>query len=281
MSPALRFSELGKRYRRRKWALRGCDLELPQGRIAGLVGANGAGKTTLLHLAIGLLKPTEGAVWAFGEPLGVQHLADVGFVAQQHPLYRGFTVREMLHFGSSMNPRFDSQGALRRIQDLGIPLGHPAGKLSGGQQAQVALTLALAKRPRLLVMDEPVASLDPVARRDFMRSLVAAVADGDLTVLLSSHNVSELERVCDHLVLLRQGQVLVSGDIDGLLAEHRLLVGPRVDSHTVDGVVAAAHGERHSNLLVRRSAGVVAHPQWKSHSVSLSELVLAYLEGEG
>jgi ABC-type branched-subunit amino acid transport system ATPase component len=167
--PALRTTGLGRRYHRRTWALRDCDLELPQGRIIGLVGANGAGKTTLLHLAIGLLKPTEGTVSMFGRPIRMDQpdgLAQVGFVAQDHPLYRGFTVADMIRFGRSLNPRFDHAGAGRRLRDLDIPLGHKTGALSGGQQAQVALTLALAKQPRLLVPDEPVASLDPLARRD-------------------------------------------------------------------------------------------------------------------
>jgi ABC-2 type transport system ATP-binding protein len=281
--PALRVTGLGKRYGGNTWALRDCTLDLPPGSMTGLVGSNGAGKTTLLHLAIGLLRPTEGAVSMFGRPLPTDQpggLALVGFVAQDHPLYRTFTVADMLHFGRSTNPRFDTAGARHRLDALGIPARHRIGKLSGGQQAQVALTLALAKRPRLLVLDEPVASLDPVARRDFMRSLVDAVADSDLTVLLSSHVVAELERVCDRLVLLHEGRVRLAGEIDDLLAEHRLLTGPRHDdASTVDGVIAATHGQRHSNLLVRQPAGMSRHPRWEAHPVSLEELVLAYLDG--
>ncbi|WP_173082210.1 ATP-binding cassette domain-containing protein [Phytohabitans rumicis] len=188
----------------------------------------------------------------------------------------------MLHFGRSMNPGFDRAGAEARLRELGIPLGRKAGKLSGGQQAQVALTLALAKRPRLLVLDEPAASLDPVARREFMRSLVEAVADSDLTVLLSSHLVTEMERVCDHLVLLHQGRVRLAGEVDDLLADHRLLTGPRRDdTGPFDGLVCATHGQRHSNLLVRQPAAVPAHPRWESHPVSLEDLVLAYLQADG
>jgi ABC-2 type transport system ATP-binding protein len=279
---ALRTSGLGRRYGRRTWALRDCTLDLPAGRIIGLVGVNGAGKTTLLHLAIGLLKPTEGTVSLFGEPLRFGQpagLSRVGFVAQDHPLYRGFTVADLLHFGRSMNPAFDRAGARRRLDALGIPDGRRAGRLSGGQQAQVALTLALAKRPRMLVLDEPVANLDPLARREFLRSLVDAVAERDLTVLLSSHVVAELERVCDHLVLLHRGRVRLAGDVDDLLAGHRLLSGPRHDH--IDGaaeVITAAHGERHSDLLVRQPAGAEPHPRWRSRPVSLEELVLAYLE---
>jgi ABC-2 type transport system ATP-binding protein len=283
MTPALVTTGLGKRYGRNAWALRDCSLELPEGRIIGLVGINGAGKTTLLHLAIGLLKPTEGTVSMFGRALRMDRpagLAEVGFVAQDHPLYRGFTVADMLHLGRSTNPRFDQPGAQRRLRELGIPLERRTGKLSGGQQAQVALTLALAKRPRILVLDEPVASLDPLARREFMRSLVDAVAERELTVLLSSHVIAELERVCDHLVLLHQGRVRLAGDIEDLLAEHRMLTGPRCDDvDALDGVITATHGQRHSNLLVRRAAGTQAHPRWEAHPVSLEDLVLAYLEG--
>jgi len=282
--PVLCCSGLGKRYGRRTWALRDCDLELPQGRIVGLVGANGAGKTTLLHLAIGLLRPTEGTVRMFGEPLRLDQsakLARIGFVAQDHPLYRRFTVADLLHFGRSMNRHFDLTGARDRLAGIGIALERRASTLSGGQQAQVALTLALAKQPRLLVLDEPVASLDPVARRDFFRTLLDAVAESDLTVVLSSHVVAELERVCDHLVLLHEGRVLLTGAIDDLLAEHRLLVGPRTeDTDEIDGVITASHGHRHSNLLVRQPGRASAHPRWESHPVGLEELVLAYL-GEG
>jgi ABC-2 type transport system ATP-binding protein len=279
---ALRTNGLGRRYGRRTWALRDCTLDLPPGRIIGLVGVNGAGKTTLLHLAIGLLRPTEGTVTLFGEPMRFGQpagLAQVGFVAQDHPLYRSFTVDDLLHFGRSMNPSFDRAGAQRRLQDLGIPVGRRAARLSGGQQAQVALTLALAKRPRMLVLDEPVANLDPLARREFMRSLVDAVAERDLTVLLSSHVVAEMERVCDHLVVLHRGRVRLAGDVDDLLAEHRLLSGPRHDgAETMEGVIAATHGGRHSDVLVRQPAGAQPHPRWSSRPVGLEELVLAYLE---
>ncbi|MFD0592504.1 AAA family ATPase [Catellatospora coxensis] len=199
-------------------------------------------------------------------------------MAQDHPLYRGFSVADMLRYGRSMNPRFDQAGAEHRLRELNIPTEHRADRLSGGQQAQVALTLALAKQPRLLVLDEPVASLDPLARREFMKTLVEAVAETDLTVLLSSHVVTELERVCDHLVLLHQGRVRLAGDIDELLAGHRILTGPRCDDTAgIDGLVAATHGTRHSHLLVRQPADVPAHPRWEANPVGLEDVVLAYL----
>ncbi|WP_117212699.1 ABC transporter ATP-binding protein [Allorhizocola rhizosphaerae] len=278
---ALRVEGLGKRYGRGTWALRECTFDLPQGRIIGLVGANGAGKTTLLHLAIGLLSPTEGSVFLFGRPLRMDRpagLAEVGFVAQDHPLYRGFTVADLLHFGRSMNRRFDETTARKRLAELGIPLDRRAGRLSGGQQAQVALTLALAKQPRLLVLDEPAASLDPLARREFMSTLMGAVADSELTVLLSSHAIGELERVCDHLVLLRKGRMCLAGDTDELVAGHRVLSGPRPDANAaMQGLVAATHGPRQSHLLVRQPVTVPVHPHWEANPVSLEELVLAYL----
>ncbi|MEI5520914.1 ABC transporter ATP-binding protein [Streptomyces brasiliscabiei] len=277
---AVRIDRVGKRYGR-QWALRDCTLSLPAGRVIALVGANGAGKTTLLHLAIGLLAPTEGTVSLLGTPLRPgrpQSLSQVGFVAQDHPLYRGFTVAEMLRYGRGTNTRFDQAGAERRLRDLDIPLDRRTGRLSGGQQAQVALTLALAKQPRLLVLDEPVASLDPLARREFMKTLVTAVAETEMTVLLSSHVVTELERVCDYLVLLHGGQVRLVGDIDDLLAGHRVLTGPRITDAALDGLVTATHGDRNSHLLVRRPATAPTHPRWEAHPVNLEDLVLAYLD---
>jgi ABC-2 type transport system ATP-binding protein len=283
VTAALRTERLAKRYAK-TWALRDCTLSLPQGRVVALVGPNGAGKTTLLHLAVGLIRPTSGTVEVFGAPVdgaGVALRAQVGFVAQEHPLYRGFTVADLLHLGRSLNASWDQALAERRLDGLGIPLARRAGKLSGGQQVQVALTLALAKRPRLLVLDEPVANLDPLARRDFLRALMDAVAADGLTVLLSSHVIAELERVCDHLVLLRDGRVRLAADIDDLLAGHRLLVGPRrTDDElaAIPGLLRATSGARHTNLLVRTNGAVEPHPRWQTHDVSLEELVLAYLE---
>jgi len=227
---ALHAKGLGKRYRKR-WALRDCTLALPAGRVTALVGPNGAGKTTLLRLAVGLLTPTVGSVEVFGESPAsnsVRALSRIGFLAQDHPLYRHFTVADLLRFGRSCNVRFDHDLAAQRLSRLGIPSNARAGALSGGQQSQVALALALAKRPDLLVLDEPMSSLDPLARREFQQTLMGAVADTGLTVLFSSHAVHELERVCDHLIVINHGRVVLDGDIDALLAAHSLLVGPRV-----------------------------------------------------
>jgi ABC-2 type transport system ATP-binding protein len=277
---ALRATELAKRYRR-SWALRDCTLDLPPGSVTALVGPNGAGKTTLLRLSVGLLNPTSGSVEVFGESPttnSVRALGRIGFLAQDHPLYRHFTVADLLRFGRSSNARFDHDLAVKRLTGLGVPLGRRAGALSGGQQVQVALALALAKRPDLLVLDEPLASLDPLARHEFQQTLMGAVADGGLTVLFSSHAVHELELVCDHLVVLNHGRVAVAGEIETLRAEHRVLVGPRVDADTRGSasVIEATHSDRHTTLLVRDLEAPLL-PGWQASSVGLEELILAYL----
>ncbi len=272
---------LGKRYRR-TWALRDCSLSVPAGRVAALVGPNGAGKTTLLHLATGLLAPTAGEVRVLDEAAG-DALARVAFLAQDKPLYAGFTVAEILRFGRRLNPRWDGDLATRRLAELDIPAGRKVGKLSGGQRAQVALTLALAKRPGLLLLDEPLANLDPLARHEVMRGLMNAVADTGMTVVLSSHVVSDLENTCDWLVVLSGGRVQVSGDIEELLTEHRLLTGP---AELADGVagrlttVDDTRTGRQATLLVR-GAPTALDPRWTARGVGLEELVLAYLRHPG
>ena len=214
-------SGLGKRYGR-TWALRECTLEIPAGRVAALVGPNGAGKTTLLNLAVGLSAPSAGAVTVLGgRRAGAPASLDaIAFVAQDTPLYKGLSVADMIYVTRSLNRRFDQAYAKARLDELGIPLKRRAGKLSGGQQAQLALTLALARRPRLLILDEPVAALDPVARHDFMATVLAAASTGGVSVLLSSHVLTELERVAGYLVLLSRGQVRLAGEVGGLLAAH-------------------------------------------------------------
>jgi ABC-2 type transport system ATP-binding protein len=284
MTAAVVATGLGKRYRHR-WGLRDCTLQIPQGRVAALVGPNGAGKTTLLHLATGLSRPTAGTVRVLGRTpdRDIRLLADIGFVAQDVPLYRSFTVGELLEFGRHTNPRWDHQLALARLARVGIDLGQRAGTLSGGQRAQVALTLALAKRPRLLLLDEPLASLDPLARREFLQALMEAVTDGGLTVVLSSHLIADLERVCDHLIVLSASRTQVTGDIDQLLASHRILTGPRREAVAggagvagVATVVQHTHTERQSTLLVRTN-GPIVDPTWSVQELGLEELVLAYL----
>jgi ABC-2 type transport system ATP-binding protein len=272
---------LGKRYGTR-WALRDCTLEIPEGSVTALVGPNGAGKTTLLQLAIGLLAPTEGSIEVLGsaprrEPLAV--LPQVGFVAQDHPLPGRFSIDETLRLGAKLNPTWDDALARRRIDELGLSLDQRVSTLSGGQQSQVALTLALAKRPRLLLLDEPVASLDPLARREFLNSVVQAVSDDELTVVLSSHIVADLERICDRIVILAHGRTRLAESIDDALARHRLLTGPRTDSEEVarvHQVLRETHTERQTTLLVRAD-GHVYDACWELHEVDLEEIVLAYL----
>ncbi|MDQ6846957.1 MAG: ABC transporter ATP-binding protein [Candidatus Dormibacteraeota bacterium] len=278
---AIESTALGRRYGP-QWALRDCTLRIPAGRVAGLVGPNGSGKTTLLHLAIGLLKPTTGSIEVFGssprqEPKTV--LAHVGFVAQDHPLYRGFRVDEMLELGRHLNGTWDDDIARSRLARLGIEMSKKCGALSGGQRAQVALCLALAKRPQLLMLDEPVSSLDPLARREFLQELMSAVADSGCSVLLSSHSLADVERVCDYLVILSQGSVQVASSIDELVSSHRVLVGPRrATGDRVSGaeVVQATHSERETTLIVR-THGRIVDPAWEQHDVGLEDVVLAYL----
>ena len=272
---------LGKRYGS-TWALRDCTLEIPRGSVTALVGPNGAGKTTLLQLAIGLSRPTTGELRVLGcDPrLDARDLLPrVAFVAQDHPLHRGFTVAEMLKLGQHLNPGWDDRIAHARIERLGLPLGRKIAKLSGGQQAQVALTLALAKRPELLVLDEPVASLDPLARREFLSTVMEVVSDAEVSVVLSSHIVADLERVCDHLVILSQGRTLLTEPIDDVLAAHRLLTGARADAAAAPrnaDVIRESHTDRQTSLLVR-STGHVYDARWQVHELDLEEIVLAYL----
>jgi ABC-2 type transport system ATP-binding protein len=281
VSPAFETHDLGRRYGS-QWALRDCTLEIPQGSVTALVGPNGAGKTTLLRLAVGLTRPSAGSVRVFGlDPLedAADALPRVGFLAQEHPLYGGFSVGEMLRVGRKLNPGWDDEAAHARIAELDLPLRKKVRSLSGGQRAQVALTLALAKRPELLLLDEPVASLDPLARRDFLQYVLEAVAGRGLTVVLSSHIVADLERVCDHLVILAHGRTQLSGSIDEIVASHRLLTGPRdaaEDVARLHDVVRESHAERQTTLLVRAN-GHVYDARWTVHELDLEEIVLAYL----
>jgi len=277
---ALEAHSLGKRYKR-NWALRDCSLQVPAGRVAALVGPNGAGKSTLLNLAVGLLRPTEGTLHVLGRrPDGDRDLLDrVGFVAQDTPLYPDFTVSELITMGARLNRRWDTPLARDRMEQIGIPLDRRVEGLSGGQRAQVALTLALAKRPELLLLDEPVASLDPLARREFMQVLMGSVADGDTTVLLSSHLLGDLERVCDYLIVLQTAHVQLLGGVDELVNEHKALTGPRRQRADIAGVAAVireSHTDKQTTLLVRTN-GPILDPAWTVHDVTLEDLVLAYL----
>ncbi|WP_250004566.1 ABC transporter ATP-binding protein [Actinoplanes sp. M2I2] len=280
MEIVLETDQLGKKYGK-TWALRDCSLRLPTGRVAALVGPNGAGKSTLLHLAVGLLRPDAGSVRVFDRTPydDVAVLSEVGFVAQDTPLYRDFTAEELFTMGAKLNRRFDTALAHRRLAQIGIPRGKPVGKLSGGQRAQVALALAMGKRPRLLLLDEPVASIDPLARREFLEALMGVAAETGTTVLLSSHILADLERTCDYLIVLHAAQVRLVGDVSALLAEHRRLVGPGDGGPLPAGVVQvvrAEHTDRQSTLLARMNAAL-RDPAWKAYDVTVEDLILAYL----
>jgi ABC-2 type transport system ATP-binding protein len=280
MSTVLEASGLGKRYGRR-WALTSCSLKIPAGRVVGLVGPNGAGKSTLLQLAVGLLAPSAGSITVLGGTPGgsADQLRKVGFVAQDAPAYAGLSVRDHLRFGAWSNDGFDHQGALQRCESLGLDLRQRAGRLSGGQRAQLALTLALAKRPELLVLDEPVASLDPLARREFLQLLTEAVVEDAFSVILSSHLIADLERVCDYLIVLAGSRVQVAGPIDRLLASHHRLIGPhhgRVTLPAGQELITERHTDVQSTLLVRHDDPIL-DPAWDVSDVSLEDLVLAYI----
>jgi ABC-2 type transport system ATP-binding protein len=271
---------LSKLYRR-VTALSEVTVTVPEGRISALIGPNGAGKTTLLRVLAGLARPTSGEVAVLGGPPSQDpaFLASIGLLAQELPLYRRFTAEDHIGIGAHLNSRWDGPYVRQRLESLGIPLDQPVGTLSGGQRAQLALALTLAKRPRLLLLDEPVAALDPLARRQFVAHLAEAVADGGLTVLLSSHLVADLERTCDHVILLAASRVQLCGDIDTLLAAHQVLIGPSKDTTAIERdhtLVHAVRTPRQTTLLIRRN-GPVADPAFEISDVGLEELVLGYM----
>jgi ABC-2 type transport system ATP-binding protein len=279
-APALKAVGLTKRYGRHH-ALSACTLDIPAGRVVGLVGPNGAGKTTLLQLASGMLAPTAGTIEVLGghPASGADQLARVGFVAQDTPTYPNLSISDHLRFGAHTNPRWDRATAEERIARLGLDARQKAGRLSGGQRAQLALTLAVAKRPELLILDEPVASLDPMARREFMKGLVGFTAEGKVSVILSSHLVSDLERICDYLVVLVASRVQVAGDVDNLLAGHFRLTGARRELVDLPGdveVIEESHTERQSTLIVRADVPLDG-TSFTVERLTLEDLVLAYM----
>jgi ABC-2 type transport system ATP-binding protein len=278
---AIQTNGLGKRYGS-FWALQNCDISIPTGSVSALVGPNGAGKSTLLKLLTGLNRASTGT----GEVLGkapAQHedfLADIGYLAQEIPLYKNLTATDHIQMGKHLNKRFDTNLVRTRLTELAIPLDRPVGKMSGGQRAQVALALALAKKPKLLLLDEPVAALDPLARHDFLSSLSQAVADGGLTVIMSSHLLADLERVSDHVIVLAAGRTQLCDDIETVLKEHKLLVGPRERAQSFDEgvhVIHQTHTAKQSTLLVRTDKGAKLPAHWQQHDPNIEEIILAYM----
>ena len=272
---------LGKRFRR-EWALRGLNLEIPQGAIVGLAGPNAAGKSTLLALATGLLAPTEGSISVLGcDPLREPAvLAEIGYVAQGAPLYRSFSVAETIEFVRRTNAHWDDEIVSELLTQ--IESRAAVGALSAGERARLALALVLGKRPQLVLLDEPFASLDPLAGRELLKLLMDGAAQTSATVVVASHVVADIERVCDHIVLLADGGVRLEGNVEELLDSHRLLTGPRRPLGSIRGVrevVRERHSGRQLTLLVV-TEGPIVDPSWTVEPVSLEELLLAYMAPE-
>jgi ABC-2 type transport system ATP-binding protein len=282
MSAILEAQALGKRYGRRE-ALTDCTLEIPPEHVVGLVGPNGAGKTTLMKIACGMLAPTTGRIEVLGEQpaAGPAQLARVGYVAQDTPTYPNLSVADHLKLGAQLNPHWDGKLAQSRVEQLELDPKQKVGKLSGGQRAQLALTVAVAKRPELLILDEPVASLDPLARRSFLRHLMESVAENATSVILSSHLVSDLERVCDYLIVLVSSRVQLAGETEDLLAQHyRILCSRRKETDLPPGldVILAEHSDRQSTFFVRSQTGPPPTGDWSAEHLNLEDLVLTYME---
>ncbi|GAA3481720.1 ABC transporter ATP-binding protein [Streptomyces yanii] len=278
--PVLLAEGLTKRYGRRE-ALSGVDLNVPAGRVVGLVGPNGAGKSTLLNLACGLLEPTSGSLRVLGSrpAASAAHLARVGFVAQNTPVYPSFSVADHLRLGARLNPSWDQSLAERRITQVGLDPGQKAGRLSGGQRAQLALTIAAAKRPELLIFDEPAAALDPLARQGFLVSLLEFVAELGASAVLSSHLLGDIEQACDHLIVLCESRIQVAGEVRDLLAAHHRLVAPRGELDRLPAGVEVIRTEHHaqsSNAVVRTGLPPSEIP-FRAEPVTLEELVLGYM----
>jgi ABC-2 type transport system ATP-binding protein len=277
---AIETNDLGKRYGK-EWALRDCSISIPPGRISGLVGANGAGKTTLMRLLAGLSRPTTGRATVAGEAPAdnIEFLREIGYLAQEVPLYRRWNANDHLELGRHMNVVWDDALARERLRSLNIPLDRRIESLSGGMRAQVALALALGKRPSVLLLDEPVAALDPFARREFLATLAAAVAEHGITALLSSHLLPDLERVCDHLVLLADGAPVICADIEELVATHKLLHAPTRDTALIERdqhVITTTRTARDVSVVVELD-GPIADPAWQVDDLDLEDIILAYL----
>ena len=276
---------LGKSYGSTR-ALHDCTLAIPDRHMVALVGPNGAGKTTLLNLTVGLVLPSTGEVTVLGGHCAssLAALDGIAFVAQNAPLYKNLSAADLLHETRNLNRFFDQHYAEHRLDELGIPLRQKAGKISGGQQAQLALTLALARRPQLLMLDEPMAALDPIARDDFMATVMRAITEDGVSVVLSSHVLAELERVADYLVVVSRGGVQVAGEVEDLVATHRMLTGPAAGSERYTRewrVVHASSAGSEARLLVRWESSNPVPPAWEERPVTLEELTMAYLREQG
>jgi ABC-2 type transport system ATP-binding protein len=279
-SSAISTHGLGKRFGD-AWALEECTIEVPRGRVSALVGPNGAGKTTLLRLLVGLAAPSAGDAWVLDRrpEQSEDYLASIGYLAQDVPLYRRLSADEHLRLGAHLNREWDDVGARERLTRLNIPMDRPVSTLSGGQRAQVGLGLALAKKPQILLLDEPVAALDPLARLEFLASLTEAVADGGLSVVLSSHLLHDLERVCDHVLLLAAGHAQLCEEIDTVLTTHRMLVGPKRPLSSIESSIKVVKSTATPNQLrlVAKVEGPVLDPTWEVGELGLEDIIVAYM----
>lgn len=280
MTYALQTSKLGKRYGKH-WALRDCTLHAPRGCIAGLIGLNGAGKTTLLHLAVGLLTPTTGTIQVLDAPANQVDtlLPRLGFVSQERSLYREFTIHDTLTLGRKLNPSWDVTLAESLLARLKLPQKQKIGRLSGGQQTQVALVMALAKRPELLLLDEPFAHLDPLAKREITRILMELAAERSTTMIISSHSISDLENICDYFIVLSPHKVQLEASLEQIIQQHRRITGPREHFASIANtytVVEANHTGRQSSALIRTFLSI-NDPHWRVEEVSLEDIIIAYL----
>lgn len=278
--PIMQVHDAGVRYRR-GWAVRHCSLELRPGTVTALVGPNGAGKSTLMLAAAGLAGLAEGRITVLGTAVGPSAIhPDLGFLAQDKPLYRQATVATMLEIGRHLNVRWDHRLAETLCAEAGLDPAARVRTLSAGQRTRLALALVLARRPALLLLDEPLADLDPLARLEVQQTMLAQVADTGMTVLLSSHILSEIEDACDDLAVLTAGRVTVHGPIEDLVARHVLLTGPGGDEAGLAAVAAGAVEIRRvpRQITVLRDGPPPVLPEgWTTATPTLEEVVVARL----
>ncbi|MFI9049222.1 ABC transporter ATP-binding protein [Streptomyces sp. NPDC053427] len=278
---AIEATGLGKKYRR-GWALRDCSFRLPAGRICALVGPNGAGKSTFLGVATRLVQPTAGSLKLFGTPVSDPAVLErVAFLAQDKPLYPRFTVAETLRLGRELNPRWDQALAERIVRSGNVPLTARTGTLSGGQRTRVAFALAFGKRPDLLLLDEPMSDLDPLARHELSGLLMAEAAEHGTTVLMSSHMLSEMEDMCDYLVVLAEGRLRMALPTDALVSAHLLVTG-LADGDGVPEELRRRHTVVESRVTGRQFTALVRpngplSDGWEAVPPSMEEVLLAHL----
>ncbi len=280
-SPIIETKALSRRFGRR-WGLRECTVSIPSGKVAALVGPNGAGKSTLLRIAAGLLRPTSGEIRVLGEVPGsgdAAHLSRVGYLDQERPLYQGFRVSEMFRLGQGTNPNWNMATAHAYVDQLGIPLTQRVQNLSGGEQAQVALTMCLAKEPELLVLDEPAAELDPVARENLLRLLMQEVAARGTSVVLSTHALGDVQSICDYLIVMSRSNVVLADDVEFVVESHRFLSASSANTPNLPrgATVIETRLESREVTHLARIDLPLTDEIWHVSKPTLDEIILAYL----